>query len=126
MASHAQLSHVKSIAKANYEIRKDEAEARARPPGGQNINKRLLQKSVKRVNDAWRNYFDAALTLPVNVGLNQAQILLGIDADIEVTEETLKKGLDDVEASLNDALAPVTRERLAREVLLLAEMRRGN
>ena len=67
MASHAQLSHAKSIAKANYEIRKDEAEARARPPGGQNINKRLLQKSVKRVNDAWRNHLDADLTF-VNRG----------------------------------------------------------
>ena len=33
---------------------------------------------------------------PVNVGLNQAKILLGIDADIEVMEETLKKGLDDM------------------------------
>jgi hypothetical protein len=31
MASHAQLSHAKSFAKANYEIRKDEAEARPDP-----------------------------------------------------------------------------------------------
>jgi hypothetical protein len=28
-------------------------------------------------------------------------------------EETLKKGVDDVEALMNDALAPVTRERMA-------------
>ena len=49
---------------------------------------------------------------PDNVCLNHAQILLWIDADIKVTDETLKKGLDDVEASLNDAFAPVTRERL--------------
>ena len=91
---------------------------------------------MKKVNKAWRNYFDAALTFvvrgtfakaseqaaasdlvtqeslahedwfeevetiltqleqannpPVNVGLNQAKILLGIDANIKVMEETLK------------------------------------
>jgi hypothetical protein len=123
---------------------------------------------VKKVNNAWRNYFDAALTFvdrgtfaeapeqvaarnlvtqeslahedwfegvetiltqleladnpPVEVGLNQAQILLGIDADIEVMEETLKKGLDDVEALMNDALAPVTRERMAALQTMITEV----
>ena len=54
--------------------------------------------------------------------LPPVHILLGIDADIEVTEETLKKGLDDVEASLNDALAPVTRERLAMLQTMITEV----
>jgi hypothetical protein len=41
---------------------KKKTEARGRPPGGQNVNKRLLEKGVKKVNEAWRNYFDAAHT----------------------------------------------------------------
>ena len=62
MASHVQLKHAKSIAKNKYKIRKDEAETKDRPSGGQNVNKILLEKGVKNVNEAWRNYFDAALT----------------------------------------------------------------
>ena len=50
------------MAKNDYEIRKGEAEARAGPPGGQNVNKRRLEIGVKKVNEAWRNYYDAALT----------------------------------------------------------------
>ena len=67
MASHAQLSQAKRIAKINYEIRKDETEDRARPPGGQNANKRLLEKGVEDVNEAWINYFNASLTF-VTIG----------------------------------------------------------
>ena len=67
MATHAQLSHAKSIAKAHYEVRIRETEARARPPGGQNENKRLLEKGMKKVNEAWRRYFDAVHTF-VNRG----------------------------------------------------------
>jgi hypothetical protein len=49
--------------------------------------------------------------------------LVGIDADIEITEETLKKVLDDdVEASLNDKLAPVKREMLAMLQTMIAEV----
>ena len=59
---------------------------------------------------------------PINVGLNQHQILLGIDTDIEVMEETLKKNLDDVEALMNDALAPVTRERMAAMQTMINEV----
>jgi hypothetical protein len=50
---------------------------------------------------------------PINVGPNQAQILIRKDADIEVMEENLKKYLDDVETLTNGAHAPVTRERMA-------------
>ena len=67
MATHAQLSHAKSIAKAHYEVRIRETEARARPPGGQNENKRLLEKVMKKVNEARRNYYKAAHTF-VNRG----------------------------------------------------------
>ena len=168
MASHAQLGHARSIAKTDYEICKGEAEARARPPGGQNVNKRLLENGVKKVNEAWRNYYDAALTFvdrgtfaeapeqvaarnlvtqeslahedwfegvetiltqleladnpPVEIGLNQAQVLLGIDADIEVMKETRKKDLDDVEALMNGTLAPVTRERMAGLQTMITEV----
>ena len=62
MASNVQLRHAKSIAKNNYKIRKDEAEAKTRPPGGQNVNQILLEKGVNNVNEEWRNYFGAALT----------------------------------------------------------------
>jgi hypothetical protein len=58
----------------------------------------------------------------INVGLNQAQILLGIDTGIKVMEETLKKGLDDVETLKNDALAPVTRQRMATLKNMITEV----
>ena len=59
---------------------------------------------------------------PINVDLNQAQILLGTDVNIEVMKETLKKDLDDVEALMNDALAPVTRERMAALQTMITEV----
>ena len=49
---------------------------------------------------------------PVKVGLNATQILLGIDTEIKASQDNLKKQLDDIEASLNDGTAPVTRLRL--------------
>ena len=37
-------------------------------------------------------------------------------------EETLQKDLDDVEALMNDALAPVTRERMAALQTMITEV----
>ena len=57
MASQAQLSNAKSIAKLNYEIRKAVTEAKARPQESKSVNKRVLHRCVKEVNDARRNYY---------------------------------------------------------------------
>ena len=52
MSALERLVQAKSSAKNYYEARKIEATARAQPPGGQNVNKRILQKCVKQVGEA--------------------------------------------------------------------------
>ena len=90
------LSHAKSIAKANYEIRKDEAEARARPleaaltfvdrrtftDAPEQTAARNLVTQESLAHDDWFDGVETILTQleladnpPVNVCLNQAQIL---------------------------------------------------
>ena len=63
MSALARLIQAKSSAKNYYEARKTETTARAQPPGGQNVNRRNLQKCVKQVGEAWRAYYDAAINL---------------------------------------------------------------
>ena len=63
MSALERLVQAKSSTKNYYEVRKTEATARAQPPGGQNVNKRILQKCVKQVEEAWRVYYDAAMNL---------------------------------------------------------------
>ena len=155
MSALDRLTQAKSSTKNDYEVRKTQATARARPPGTQNVNKRTLQKSLKQGGDAWRAYYNAALNLvdrgvyaeeqdridarnqlaqesmahvdwfegvediltaledpPVQVGLNSAQILSGLEADIEASQVSVRKRLEDTETSLNDATAPATKLRL--------------
>ena len=52
------------------------------------------------------------LNPPAEIGLSAAQVLLGIDTEIKASQDNIKKQLDDIEASLDDGTAPVTRLRL--------------
>ena len=52
------------------------------------------------------------LNPPAKIGLSAAQVLLGIDTEIKASQDNIKKQLDDIEASLDDGTAPVTRLRL--------------
>ncbi len=158
MSALERLVQAKSSAKSYYEARKFEATARAQPPGGQNVNKRILQKCVKQVGEAWRAYYDAAMNIvdkgvyaeeqdrvearilvvnesiahenwfegvedvlialeqaenpPAQVGLNSAQILRGLETDIETSQVSVRQRLSDLATSLNDATVPATKHRL--------------
>ena len=46
---------------------------------------------------------------PVHVGLNPAQILLGLETDIEASQLSVRSRLTDVETSLNDATTSLTK-----------------
>ena len=63
MTAHGRMLQAKSLAKDHFEVRKIETTARADPPGGQNINKRIFKKCLTETKDAWRSYYDAAMTL---------------------------------------------------------------
>ena len=60
MSQHIVLTNAISLAKEHYQVWKKEATARAHPPGGQNVNNRILQRCIKQVEDVWRNYYEAA------------------------------------------------------------------
>ena len=62
MATNAELLQAKSIAKLCYSITKDETSTRVNPPGGQNINGRILKRLIDEAGDDWRTYFEASLT----------------------------------------------------------------
>jgi hypothetical protein len=63
MTAHDRMLQAKSPAKDHFEVRKIETTARADPPGGQNINKRIFKKYLTETQDAWKSYYNAAMTL---------------------------------------------------------------
>ncbi len=87
MSALERLVQAKSSAKNYYEAQKLEATARAQPPGGQNVNKRNLQKCVKQVGEAWRAYYDAAINI-VDKGV-YAEEQDRVDARILVADESI-------------------------------------
>ena len=155
MANHNRLLDAQSRAKRVYTGTKNETSARANPPIGQNINKRILKKLIDETGDAWRAYFEASMSFcslgtfaeedertrlfdelfeerrdhrdwldpveqifrnleladnpPVQQGLNAAQLLAGLNADIESKEEGVRDDLENIETSLNDGTIPLTR-----------------
>ena len=62
------------------------------------------------------------LNPPAEIGLSAAQVLLGIDTEIKASQDNIKKQLDDIEASLDDGTAPVTRLRLKTLQTLAKDM----
>ena len=63
MTAHDRMLQAKSLAKDHFEVRKIETTARANPPGGQNINKRIFKRCLTETEAALRSYYDAAMTL---------------------------------------------------------------
>jgi hypothetical protein len=63
MITHNRMLQANSLAKDPFKVRKIETTARANPPGGQIINKRIFKKCLTETQDAWRSYYDAAMTL---------------------------------------------------------------
>ena len=62
MATNTELLQAKSIAKLCYSITKDETSTRVNPPGGQNINGRILKRMIDVASDNWKTHFWASLT----------------------------------------------------------------
>ena len=54
MANHNRLLQAQGLAKDLYNVTKNETSARANPPGGQNINKRILKSLSNKSGDVWR------------------------------------------------------------------------
>ena len=57
MTAHDRMLQAKSFAKDPFEVRKIETTARANPPGGQNINKRIFKRYLTESDTAWRSYY---------------------------------------------------------------------
>ena len=62
MVTNTELLQAKSIAKLRYGLIKDETSTSVNPPGGQNINGRILKRLIDESGDDWRTYFEASLT----------------------------------------------------------------
>ena len=59
MAANNRLLQALSLAKDNYLTAKNETSARANPPEGQNINKRILKRLIDETGEVWRTYYEA-------------------------------------------------------------------
>ena len=61
MAANNRLLQALSLAKDNYLTAKNETSARANPPEGQSINKRILKRLIDETGEVWRTYYEAFL-----------------------------------------------------------------
>ena len=59
MATNNRLLQALSLAKNNYLTTKNKTSARANPPEGQNINKRILKRLIDEAGEVRRTYYEA-------------------------------------------------------------------
>ena len=59
MTANNRLLQALSLAKYIYLTSKNETSARANPPEGQNINKRILKRLIDETGEVWRTYYEA-------------------------------------------------------------------
>ena len=59
MTANNMLLQALSLAKNNDLTTKNETSARANPPEGQNINKKIVKRLIDETCEVWRTYYEA-------------------------------------------------------------------